>query len=104
MIDLVPGKTYLTCMNVTVEVTLSSKGQIVIPKDVRDALDLQPGEKLTLSHSGRQILIEAPAVSRPRINYAEFRRRVPRYSGPPVAVEDMTVDFDKLWASRTSRP
>jgi AbrB family looped-hinge helix DNA binding protein len=90
-------------MNVPVEVTLSSKGQIVIPKDVRDALDLHPGEKLALSHSGRQILIEAPAAPRPRINYAEFRRRVPRYNGPPVAVEDMTVDFEKLWAGRTDR-
>ena len=84
------------------EVTLSSKGQIVIPKDVRDALGLKTGEKLMLGWAGRRLTLDAQAAPRERISYAEFRRRVPKYEGPSVAVEDMTVDWDGLqrWRER----
>lgn len=79
------------------EVTVSSKGQIVIPKDVRDALGLKSGEKLTLDRVGRRITLDAPAAPRERISYEEFRRRVPKYTGPPVAVEDMTSRIGELF-------
>lgn len=84
------------------EVTISSKGQIVIPKDVRDALGLKPGEKLQLGWAGRRLTLDAPPSPRERISYEEFRRRVPRYEGPPVAIGDMTVDFAGLerWRER----
>ena len=79
------------------EVTVSSKGQIVIPKDVRDALGLKTGEKLMLDRVGRRITLDAPAAPRERISYEEFRRRVPKYEGPPVAVEDMTSRIGELF-------
>ena len=77
-------------------VTISSKGQIVIPKDVRDALGLKSGEKLILDRIGRRITLDAPAA-RERISYEEFRRRVPKYEGPPIAVEDMTANVGDLF-------
>lgn len=80
-----------------VEITISSKGQIVIPKDVRDALGLAAGSKLVLERSGRRLILEAPQPARPRISYEEFRRRVPKYEGPPVAVEDMTSKVGELF-------
>lgn len=80
-----------------VEITISSKGQVVIPKDVRDALGLRTGGKLRLSRVGHRIVLEAPMPPREQIDYAEFRRRLPRYSGPPIAIEDMTPDFSKIW-------
>ena len=83
-----------------VEISISSKGQIVIPKDVRDALQLKAGEKLMLSRIGRRIVLDAPALPRETISYEEFRRRVPKYNGPPIAIEDMTVDFDRLWRNK----
>ena len=88
------GKTQLTGMSI--EITISSKGQIVIPKDVRDALGLSAGGKLQLQRSGRRLILEAPAEARERISYEEFRRRVPKYDGPPVEVEDMTADWAGL--------
>ena len=93
-IDIHYGKTHLTAMSV--EISISSKGQIVIPKDVRDALQLKAGEKLMLSRVGRRIVLDAPDLPRETISYDEFRRCVPRYDGPPVAIDDMTVDFDQL--------
>ena len=85
-----------------IEVVMSSKGQIVIPKDVRDALGLKAGERLILDRVGRRLTLDAPPASRERISYTEFRRRVPKYEGPPIAIEDMTVDFDALhvWRER----
>jgi AbrB family looped-hinge helix DNA binding protein len=39
------------------KVTVSSKGQIAIPKQVRDALNLTEGSKLTLEVRGHEIVL-----------------------------------------------
>ena len=39
------------------QVTVSSKGQIAIPKAVRDALNLSEGTKLTLEVRGQKIVL-----------------------------------------------
>jgi AbrB family looped-hinge helix DNA binding protein len=39
------------------KVTVSSKGQIAIPKQVRDALNLSEGTKLTLEVRGQEIVL-----------------------------------------------
>jgi AbrB family looped-hinge helix DNA binding protein len=39
------------------KVTVSSKGQIAIPKAVRDALNLREGSKLTVEVRGREIVL-----------------------------------------------
>lgn len=42
----------------TSEVTLAERGQIVIPKEARDALGLKPGARLQLRVEGGRLLIE----------------------------------------------
>lgn len=45
-------------MDITVETTkLSSKGQLVIPKKFRDALNLEGGEYLTVELKGNQLVL-----------------------------------------------
>ena len=39
------------------EATLSSKNQIVIPREAREALQLKPGDKLLITAHGGKILI-----------------------------------------------
>ncbi len=39
------------------KVTVSSKGQIAIPKQIRDALNLAEGTKLTLEVRGQEIVL-----------------------------------------------
>lgn len=39
------------------EATLSSKNQIVIPREAREALDLKPGDKLLLIVRGSNVLL-----------------------------------------------
>lgn len=40
------------------EATISAKGQIVIPAEMRAALHLVPGDKLVLSQQGQSIMLE----------------------------------------------
>lgn len=83
-----------------IEITVSSKGQIVIPKDVREALGLEAGSRLVLERVGQRLILERPSPPRERISYEEFRRRVPKYEGTPVPVEEMTSrvgDLFKDW-------
>jgi AbrB family looped-hinge helix DNA binding protein len=44
------------------KVTVSSKGQIAIPKQVRDALNLSAGTKLTLEVRGQEIVLSKGAA------------------------------------------
>jgi AbrB family looped-hinge helix DNA binding protein len=76
---------------------LSVKGQVVIPKDVRDALNLKPGETLNVLRVGNQVVMEAASPVRKKISYAEFRKRVPKYEGPSVSIEDMNSKIGELF-------
>ena len=42
----------------TIDVTLAERGQIVIPKEARDALGLKPGSRLQLHIEGGRLVIE----------------------------------------------
>jgi AbrB family looped-hinge helix DNA binding protein len=43
------------------EATLSSKNQIVIPREAREALQLKPGDKLLVrTHGGKILIMEKP--------------------------------------------
>jgi AbrB family looped-hinge helix DNA binding protein len=50
-------------------VKLSSKGQLVIPKKIRQTLDLQPGTEFTIELVGRQIIIQ-PVVNKQKAREA----------------------------------
>jgi AbrB family looped-hinge helix DNA binding protein len=42
----------------TIDITLAERGQIVIPKEARDALGLKPGSKLQMHIEDGRLLIE----------------------------------------------
>ena len=44
-----------------IELTLAERGQIVIPKEARDALGLKPGARLQLHIKGGRLVIEKKA-------------------------------------------
>ena len=101
MIDEAESKTYLTSMNA--QTKLSAKGQVVIPKEVRDALGWAEGQKLRVTQAGGKAVLEAAEPQRERISWEEFRRRVPGYSGPPVSIEEMDVAVARMWSERAGR-
>ena len=58
--------------------TLTSNGQVTIPKKIRDALQLQPGCKLnvTIVSSGSLMLVKAPSEppkNSPPISVSKFK-------------------------------
>ena len=71
--------------------TLSSKGQVIIPKTLRAALRWAPGTQLEVHDTPEGVLLR-PAVLAPKASLPEglaaIRRRV-AYAGPRVSLEDM---------------
>ncbi|WP_244884372.1 AbrB/MazE/SpoVT family DNA-binding domain-containing protein [Sphingobium cupriresistens] len=92
------GKTHLTVMNA--KTTLSAKGQVVIPKDVRDKLGLEPGQVLDVVLMGGGVLLK-PQHKKSGRSFEEImagiRARMD-YKGPPVSIEDMNLTIAEHWA------
>jgi AbrB family looped-hinge helix DNA binding protein len=97
-IDSACGKTHLTAMNA--KTTLSAKGQVVIPKDVRDQLGFAPGQVLDVVPMGGGVLLK-PQHKKSGRSFDEImagiRARID-YKGPPVSIEEMNETIAEHWA------
>ena len=64
--------------------TVTSKGQVTIPVDVRRALDLRAGSRLSFvlnQHGGYEIYVQRGSV--------RDLQGIVRWTGKPVSLEDM---------------
>ena len=80
--------------------TVSAKGQIVIPKDVRDRLRLTAGERLDVVERPDGILLRRRARS-DQATFADVTaniRSIIRYDGPPVSLAQMNGAIADMWA------
>lgn len=80
--------------------TLSEKGQVVIPKDVRDALGFVAGQKLDVIRSGDGVFLRPIRQKSGRTTeeiLAHIREIAPKYEGPPVSIEDMNRAVDRMF-------
>lgn len=85
--------------------TLSAKGQVVIPKDVRDSLGLKPGQTLDVIQTGGGVLLK-PAVQKSGRSFDEITARIrARYThkGPPVPIEEMNAAVDQMFREQRDR-
>jgi AbrB family looped-hinge helix DNA binding protein len=77
---------------------MSAKGQVVIPKDVRDRLGLVPGGALDVTEMAGGVFLKA--ISRhPKRTFEEVEaelRALIQYDGPRVSIEDMRLTDDEL--------
>jgi antitoxin PrlF len=72
--------------------TMTSKGQLTVPKEIRELLGLKPGDKVELStngEDGRVVMRRKPSVG-----IAELFRILPRGSVPvaPEAIDEAIGD------------
>ena len=79
---------------------LSAKGQIVIPKQVRDAHNWHPGTAFEVIDRPDGILLRPTATAARRLSLAEFRSLLPRHQGPAVTIEEMDAAIDTELAAR----
>lgn len=64
--------------------TLTSKGQTTIPKDVRDALQLQPQDQLSFT-----VMPDGSVILRAKKRSLAQLQGVAGYTGPVIPVEQM---------------
>ena len=73
---------------------LSSKGQVVIPRAVREAMQLKVGTEFVVRQEGVSVILEPKARAKKltpeeaEVELAKIRARHP-YLGPPISIEDM---------------
>ena len=84
-------------------VRLSSKGQLVIPRAIREALHWGPGTELVILPSGNGVMIQLKR-SKHRKRIEDLRGCI-KYQGPPIADEDLQapVDYRDDWQASEKR-
>ena len=76
----------------TAQTRLSAKGQVVIPKDVRDRLGLLEGTVFDVVERGNEVILKRRDAQPKGITAAEAVREIRsfyRYEGPPVSLDEM---------------
>lgn len=87
---------------------VSAKGQVVIPKSVREELDWPPGTRLEVEKVGGAVTLRPAAPPRRKLTLDEFIARRPVYEGPAKTLEEideavaagMAEHFDKEYNPR----
>jgi AbrB family looped-hinge helix DNA binding protein len=80
---------------------VSSKGQVVLPKSVRDELDWPPGTDLAIERGNGSVVLRRVRTIRPTT--IEEVAGMLKYDGPPVTLEDMQRAIDEELAERWRR-
>jgi antitoxin PrlF len=81
------------------EATLSSKNQATIPKQVRQYLNLKPGDrfKFFLQPDGAVVIL-------PKVKVSKLKGSVPKLDRPrPVSIEEMNAAIEAGAAERVRR-
>jgi AbrB family looped-hinge helix DNA binding protein len=77
-------------MNATTK--LSAKGQIVIPKDVRDRMGLEIGDAFEVFERGDELVLRRGIGTAQGLTAAQALREIQKvfiYNGPPISIEEM---------------
>jgi AbrB family looped-hinge helix DNA binding protein len=69
---------------------ISSKGQVVIPKAVRDRMGLRAGTGFEIVEQGRNLLLRTVTPDPDPLDWEEFCAIVPRYTGKPKTIEEIS--------------
>ena len=74
---------------------LSSKGQLVIPKGVRERHGWRAGTELEVEDRGDAVVLRRAKPLFPPTTIEQVRGRL-KYEGPPVPIEDFDKGVDQL--------
>jgi len=79
--------------------TMTIKGQLTVPKEIRDALGLRPGDKVDLVHKGGDIVLRKRRV----ISLQELMGSLPN-NGISKSLEELEKDLGDAIAEHVMRP
>lgn len=77
--------------------TLSTKGQVVLPKAVRDRLGWRPGTKVVVEATEDGVTLRRAPLFKPTKIDEAFGSLARYYDGPPIPVEDMDMGIEELF-------
>ena len=83
------------------QTTVSSKGQIVIPRDVRKRLNILAGDQFEVVERPDGVLLRKASVKSGK-SFDEVTANIKsiiRFDGPPVSIEEMNEAIASMWAS-----
>ncbi len=83
------------------QTVVSSRGQVVLPKDLRDELHWKAGTKLTVERRPEGVLLKA-VEEKKKFTVADWRG-VLKYKGPRRTIEEMNAAIDKEFRRRHAR-
>jgi AbrB family looped-hinge helix DNA binding protein len=98
---------HLIWMNM--ETKLSAKGQIVIPKDVRDRMRLEVGETFDVVERENEVVLRrkngrrATPASQAVADAVREIQSFYRHEGPPVSLDDMKIITEQAMAKEFQR-
>jgi AbrB family looped-hinge helix DNA binding protein len=84
-------------------ITISSKGQVVIPKEIRDELHWNTGHELTIETTESGLLLKSSSKEK-KIRLEDLRGFF-KYDGPPVSIESLCkpVEYTNDWEESEKR-
>ena len=89
---------YLTGM--TKHTRVSAKGQVVIPKDVRDRLHWEPGTELEVIDGPAGVMLRAKPPERKKLPFDEALaqlRAIVNYKGPVFSDQEANAAIDEMF-------
>jgi AbrB family looped-hinge helix DNA binding protein len=69
------------------ETVMSTKGQVIVPKEIRDSLNWRSGTRLTFEKTPAGVLVKEAAPE--KTGSIEDIFGILKYDGPPVSIEEM---------------
>ena len=76
------------------EATITSKGQVTIPKEIRECLDLKEGEKIVFIKRGDEVSIR-PKIKDPVKELRKLREKLPRITEKEI--DEMIKESKEAW-------
>lgn len=89
-------------MTATHMTTVSTKGQVILPKVLRDQLQWPPGTRLTVEHTADGVLLKSSTAIFPPTRPEDVAGCL-QYAGPPKSLEQMEAAIAEELRSRHAR-
>jgi AbrB family looped-hinge helix DNA binding protein len=83
------------------ETTISSKGQVVLPKAIRDKRRWKTGMRLTVEERPDGVLLKP--VGRQRVRTIDDWAGIVKYRGPALTVDEINAAVEKEFQRRHAR-